>query len=79
MKTISLRLPERLDAALEVAARKAGRSKSDLTRAAVEAYLEGLDGGGAGSCLDLARDLAGCVEGPGDLSTNAKHLQGYGR
>jgi len=27
----------------------------------------------------LAGDLAGCVEGPDDLSVNQDHLAGYGR
>ncbi len=33
-----------------------------------------------GSALDLAGDLVGSVEGgPGDLATNPKHLNDYGR
>jgi hypothetical protein len=32
-----------------------------------------------GSALELAGDLVGCVEGPGDLTTNPKYMEGYGR
>jgi len=32
-----------------------------------------------GSCLDLAKDLAGCVKGPEDLSFNKKRMGGYGQ
>jgi hypothetical protein len=30
------------------------------------------------TCLELARDLAGCLEGPEDLSVNPKYLEGLG-
>lgn len=29
--------------------------------------------------MDLAGDLAGCLEGPGDLSYSKKYFDGYGR
>lgn len=32
-----------------------------------------------GSFLDVAGDLVGSVEGPGDLTTNPKYMEGYGR
>lgn len=30
------------------------------------------------SILTLAQKYIGCVEGPGDLSTNKKYMEGYG-
>lgn len=30
------------------------------------------------SALDISRDLIGCVEGPEDLSTNPKYMEGFG-
>jgi len=30
------------------------------------------------SALELAGDLVGCVQGPGDLSTNPKYMEGFG-
>ena len=32
----------------------------------------------ATSCLELMKDYIGCCEGPPDLSTNKKYLEGYG-
>jgi len=80
MSTLSLKLPVGLNARLEAAARKKGRTKSEVAREALEAFLgAGAPSQGGGSCLDLARDLAGSVKGPGDLSYSKKHLRGYGK
>jgi len=79
MKTVSLRLPEVVAAQLAATARKRGQSKSAVARAAL---AQGLAEDGAatpGSCLELAADLAGCIEGARDLSVHERHLQGYGR
>ncbi len=32
-----------------------------------------------GSVLELTADLCGSVEGPGDLSTNPKYMEDYGK
>ena len=77
MKTISLKLPEALHTKLASTAKRTGRSKSDLTREAIEAFLEGQKGLRR-SCLDLSRDLAGSLEGPTDLASNKNLLEGYG-
>ncbi len=34
--------------------------------------------GQAVSVLTVAHEFIGCVEGPGDLSTNKKYMEGYG-
>ena len=55
------------------------RSESSLVRDALEAYLG--DAPTSSSAYDLARaaGLIGCVAGaPADLSTNRKHLKGFG-
>ncbi|MFB3891383.1 MAG: ribbon-helix-helix protein, CopG family [Phycisphaerae bacterium] len=31
------------------------------------------------SALDLAGDLVGCIDGPPDLSTNPKYMEGFGQ
>ena len=77
MKTFSLKLPEALHMKLASTAKKVGRSKSELTRQAIEAFLDGQKGVRR-SCLDLSRDLAGSLKGPKDLSFNKKRLRGYG-
>lgn len=79
MKTISLKVPDALDAQLEDAARKGRLKKSEIVRRAVAAYLVKGPRARRGSFLEQARDLAGCVSGPADLSTSARHMNGYGR
>jgi predicted DNA-binding protein len=78
MRTISLKLPDDVDAKLEAQAKRLGRTKSEITRDALSRFLEGPHVQGV-SGLDLVRDLVGTVRGPGDLASNKKHLRGYGR
>lgn len=77
MKTVSVTLPEALDAHLTRMAQHRGLTKSAVVQEALQAYLAGSDGHQAESCLELARDLWGSVEGPGDLSHNKKYMEGY--
>lgn len=79
MRSLSFKLPEGLDSRLEATAKKAGKSKSEVLRQALEAFLKQPRRAPAGSCLDLAGDLAGCLKGPDDLSSNKKRLKGYGK
>ncbi len=78
MKTIALKLPEALLTKIELAARQRGETRSALMRHALEGLVDDRGTGGTGSCLDLARDLCGCIKGPSDLSTSPKHMKGYG-
>lgn len=78
MRTISLKLPDEIDARLEARAKGLGRTKSEITREALMRFFEGEPKPGV-SCLDLVRDLVGVARGPGDLASNKKHLRGYGR
>jgi hypothetical protein len=75
MKTITVKLPEPLAAWLSRRARELGRPQSDLVR---EALQRSREGGNGVSCHDLFADLCGVVDGPKDLSTNPKHLAGFG-
>jgi Arc/MetJ-type ribon-helix-helix transcriptional regulator len=79
MKTISLKLPDPLHAKVERLAKSRKQTKSDVVREALEQMLNGARAAKPISALDLAGDLAGCLKGPGDLSTNPKHMEGYGR
>jgi hypothetical protein len=79
MKTISLKLPGGLHAKLDRAARQRKQSKSDVVRAALEQFLNGQPAPPAGSLLEAVKPWIGCVAGPGDLSTNPKHLQDFGK
>jgi ribbon-helix-helix CopG family protein len=78
MKTVSLKLADALLRKLERAARARGESKSEVIRSALEQYLDGEPTIPPGSALEAARPWIGCVEGPGDLATNPKYLEGFG-
>jgi len=78
MKTISLRLPESLDNRLTAVARQRGQTRSALAREALKTFFENGGATQTPSCHDLAADLAGCSQGPGDLASNKKHMEGYG-
>lgn len=81
MPTITLKLPAGLAARLNTVVRRRSTTKSAVVRQALEAHLEdSARDEDRGSCLDLARDLAGSLRGgPRDLSSNKRHLRGYGR
>jgi metal-responsive CopG/Arc/MetJ family transcriptional regulator len=79
MKTLTVKVPEDLDLKLAAAAAKRGESKSDLIRTALESIVRANETITPNSCLDLAKDIVGAVEGPSDLSYNKEHLKGYGQ
>lgn len=79
MKTLSLKLPETLENQLNIVARKNDLSRSEIIRRALVEYFSRDKESRPGSFLDLARDLAGSIEGPSDLSTNKDYLKGYGQ
>lgn len=57
-----------------------GISQSEIIREAVAYYLRMMPNEKrSGSFLELAHDLCGKNSGPVDLSTNSKHLKGYGK
>lgn len=76
MKTVSVKLPSPLADWLTRQARELRRSKSALVRQALEQQRSKP---GKGSCLHLMEDLCGSVRGPRDLSTNPKHMEGFGK
>lgn len=78
MTTISCKIPEKLDAELEAMARNEGVAKSTIVRRALESQLRGAPSSSAATAYDLVKKLKGCLTGPTDLSTNPKHLEGFG-
>ena len=77
---ITIRISESLVKRLKRHASIGRRSESALVREALETYLG--EARTSSSAYDLARDagLIGCVRGePTDLSTNRKHLEGFGK
>ena len=76
MKTLTVKLPEVLAAALRREAERAQVSQSEFVRSVLDLHLHGA----TQSSFDLLTDLAGCVDsGLGDLSSNREHLVGFGR
>jgi predicted transcriptional regulator len=75
MRTVSFKLPEQLDDALSDLARRRKSSRSALVREA----LEVLAAGGRNSVTAAVDALVRPLDGPADLSTNPKHLVGYGK
>lgn len=79
-RTVTLKLPEALATRLNTVARRRSTTRSAVIREALEAHLGSAQVDGRGSCLDLASDLVGSLKGlPRDLSSNRRHLKGYGR
>ena len=75
MKTLTVKLRDELATWLSRRSRELGRPKSDLVREALQRSFEGVNGV---SCHDLFADVCGSVDGPKDLSTNPRHLSGFG-
>ena len=79
MKTISLKVPEAMDARLAAIAKQNGKTKSDVAREALQAFFKNGHKNRPVSAYDLSKDLIGKFRGPVDLSTNKKYMRGYGR
>ena len=83
MRTISLKLPDPLGAKLDRTSKRVGRSKSAIVRAALEQYLNQYLNGNShvppGSALEALLPWVGCFEGPKDLATNPKYMEGFGK
>jgi hypothetical protein len=77
VKTITVKLPEPLASRLSRRARELDRSQSELVREALESARSGA--GRRESCRDLFADSCGVIDGPPDLSTNRRHLAGFGK
>ena len=80
MKTLSLKLPEDLDGRLQAAASRRNWSKSEVVRKALMQFLPAEESaGGRPSFAEQAGSLVGCLDGASDLSSNPRHLSGYGK
>lgn len=83
MKTITIKVPEELDARLTKRAKHRGVSKSEVAREALARELQSDSAEAVNeepSAFDVLKDDLGCFDsGVGDLSTNPKHMEGFGR
>jgi hypothetical protein len=73
--TLTIRLEGELMRHLEAEARRTRTSKGELVRRALRERLQKRKP----SVLDALGALVGSVEGPAGLSSNRRHLAGFGR
>jgi len=78
MSTLTLKVPDVLNARLNSYAKQKGLSKSEIVRIALSEYFSRDNISFEGSILDLSEDLAGSIEAPSDISSNKGYLEGYG-
>jgi Ribbon-helix-helix protein, copG family len=78
MKAISVKLPAPLFHDLAQRAKDSSSTQSEIIRSALAAYLHSDAQPSTASCADRASRWIGMMQGPADLSTNAKHLEGFG-
>jgi metal-responsive CopG/Arc/MetJ family transcriptional regulator len=74
---ISLKIPADLEVRLRHIATARGLSRSAVIREAAQRYVD-QTAGHRDSCLTLASDLIGLVDGPQDLSSNKHRMKGFG-
>ena len=79
MKAISIKLPEPLFHDLAQRAKSSASSQSEVIRSALAAYLKSDGQAATASCAERAGRWVGMAQGPADLSTNAEHMQGFGK
>ena len=75
MKTVSFKLSEELDKALTDLARLRKSSRSSLVREALAAFNVERER----SVTVAAGRLVGSLDGPADLSSNPRHMVGFGK
>ncbi len=79
MTTISVKIPEKLKLRMDHESNQRGISKSRLIREALEQAFGSEEFTAEATVFDITSDLCGSVTGgPYDLSSNKKHLEGYG-
>jgi Arc/MetJ-type ribon-helix-helix transcriptional regulator len=78
MKAISIKLPEATLQRIVQQALEKSVSQSDVIRAALAAYFASGQAHPESAAVQASR-WAGLGKGPADLSTNPKHMQGFGQ
>lgn len=79
MHTITFKADEELVEKLDSLADEQHATRSELIRYAIDQYVESearIEE--APSAYEACKHVIGCFEGPGDLSTNPEHMEGYG-
>jgi hypothetical protein len=71
--------PEQKRKIKRLAEREGTSAKEAVLRLVEQALAHETPSAPAGSFLDGIEDLVGSIEGPADLSSNPKYLEGFGR
>lgn len=80
MKTLSVKIPDPLAKWLLGEAKQTRRSRSELVREALEAKRQGNGGKPKRRSLaDALLECGGTFDGPGDLSTNPRYMDDFGK
>ncbi|MFL5321593.1 MAG: CopG family transcriptional regulator [Myxococcaceae bacterium] len=75
LKTMTIKLPLTLSAKVARLARKQRTSQSEIVREALAAYR----GNERPSFTEAAAQFCGAARGPGDLTTNPRYFDDYGK
>jgi predicted transcriptional regulator len=79
MGTVSFKLPSDIEARLNASVARRRTTRSRYLRQIVESHLDRTSDLEGSSALARAGKLVGSIKGaPADLSTNSRHLKGYG-
>lgn len=79
MKALSIKIPDPMFHDLAELAKASASSQSEIIRSALAAYLQRDAQPATASCADRAQRWTGLMQGPKDLSTDPKHLDGFGQ
>ncbi|MGQ0506881.1 MAG: CopG family transcriptional regulator [Myxococcaceae bacterium] len=75
LKTLTVKVPKSLSSRVARLAKSKGATQSEIIREALEAYTQSEHASFATS----AAEFCGVAEGPGDLSTNPRYMEGFGK
>ena len=78
MKAISIKLPDPLFHDLAQRAKSSASTQSEIIRSALAAYLQRDAQQSTASCAQRAQRWADIMRSSADLSTNPKHMDGFG-
>lgn len=78
MSTLTIELPDDIAARLAAASERKRVPPSQIVQEALERALPTPAVRGE-SLAEKMKDLIGCFDGPADLSTNPKHMEGFGQ
>ena len=77
---LSVRLPQSLRQRINELSESTGKTESEIAREALEEYLDRSESSPTAYDVALKAGWIGCFDsGVGDLSTNPKHMEGFGK